>query len=378
MKKIAAILIAGAIGASTIGLAQPAMASPKAGSSCSKVGAVTSKKPTGYLKCVKVSGQRTWLYLQTPKSKSQAQAILKKWTSALDLPDEDLIRRHAGTSPAYVQQRLAAAQQQRDTIAAQSNSAEAQVNALRNEIDGLPDRVASAQQAVADTEGRLAKPKADYQSALSLENLAYSEFAYWEDAKVAYIGCQILEDFGFGGSCGYFNDSAYSSARYQYNLAKSKTDAAKAAYDAAYKEYEAKYNIYKALYDRQQVAQGELASASANAQTLAANLEASEGHLAASHDANGYLQDVTFKLSQYETVLAKYNKVATTKLSGDWQKTFAAAALSRGVADALRRNIVQSFLAFRSLTPDLPDPQPETVQEPPVASDPPAAEPAEQ
>jgi hypothetical protein len=312
---------------------------------------------------VSVAGEKLWLYLQTPATKEQANETLKKWSRDLALPNEEIVRLHIASSQAYVQQRLTAAQQQRDTLSAQSTSANDTVSALKNEIGGLPDRVASAKQTTADAEAKLAQPKAAYQSALTQENIAYSEYSYWENASYAHTACIVLEMWGMGGPCGRFNDSAFSSARFRYNSAKAQSDTAKAAYNAVYKDYEAKYNVYKSLFDRQQTVQAELAANDANARTLTTNLQAAEGHLTASHDVTDLLNAVTLKAAQFDSAKSRLTGSAQKGVQGDWKKSFASVALSRAILDSLRSSIVSDFTSFRAQTPDLPDPQKEPEPE---------------
>lgn len=355
--KVIALAASAATVASLLVISSPVHASTTIGEDCPKVGQVKSGSAAkGRLMCLKVAGIQRWAFVPGATTAQSAQAQIRKWVQEPPIPNEDVIRLHLQHSPAYVQQRLAQAQADRDMAVQQLASAQQQETALTAEQSDLPSRVAQAAQASKDAEAKLAGPKAAYTSAASNLSRLDSELARLETSRAAHLACKILEMFGMGGPCGPSNDSYYFSIKSQHSSATSQANAAWATYSTLYNDYKAKYDAYKALFDRQNAIGADLAALGAQQASFKTAVDQAEGHLQASHEVNSALTDIAALLAQYDSAKAQLTALADKKLPSAWEGQFNQAARLRGVMEAARVQLAERFAEFRMLTPDLPDP----------------------
>ena len=382
MRKTRQVVISVLAAGLTMGVLQaPAQAATKAGDDCKRIGQSKSVKSTkGKLLCLRVAGQRTWVFVPKSSSKARAEKMAKGWQRQAELPNESALRYFAASSDAYVTERLTLAQQGRDELAQRAAALSSQQAALQSELTNLPSQVSAASVAAQTAESKLEEPLQAAQSASSSASLLASEYARLEGEMGAHIGCRVLEDFGFypPGSCGYFDQSYYNSVRSRYNAAQARADSLWANYRSAYNDYKAKYDEYKRLYDRQAAAQNELNETGAELANVNGALAAAEAHLAASHDTNGQLQDLKVTLARWDSTNTKLRQLASKKLRGNWESQFERMARLAGIAQLHRKNLLDTFIVFRGLTADLPDPpvstppeeQAETEAEDPSSSEP--------
>lgn len=343
------------------GLDVPASAATKAGDACKKVGqtkSLTSNK--GELVCLKVAGARTWVYVPLAESKAQATNKSNDWRRPASLPNEDSIRHFAASSDSYINERLAGAQQTRDQLSNQFAALEVQRNSLQSEISSLPGKISQAQSNYQQAQSALDEPKRAYTSAASQAAVLNSQYSSAYSNRVAYIGCKTLEMFGYRapGDCGVSNDSYYFSIKAQYEAAQARADSLYATYSAKYNDYKAKYDEYKRLYDRQAAAQSDLNATNAELGAVNAILGSAEAHLKASHDANGQLQALRAGLARWDASTSKLEQLAGKKLSANWEPQYQRLARLFGITQLHRASVIDTFANFRSLTGDLPDPQP--------------------
>lgn len=347
------------------GLHSPASAATKAGDTCKKVGQTKSlTNNRGELVCLKEAGARTWVYVPLAKNKKQATKKSKDWRSPASLPSEDTIRHFAANSDSYINERLAGAQQTRDQLSNQFAALEAQRNSLQSEISSLPGKVSQAQSNYQQAQSALDEPKRAYTSAFSQAAVLNSQYTSAYSDRVAYIGCKTLEMFGYRapGDCGASNDSYYFSIKAQYEAAQARADSLYATYSAKYNDYKAKYDEYKRLYDRQAAAQRDLNATNAELGVVNASLGSAEAHLKASHDANGQLQALRAALARWDASTSKLEQLASKKMSANWEPQYQRLARLSGMTQLHRASVIDTFANFRSLTGDLPDPQPATAE----------------
>ena len=323
---------------------------------CRKVGAtqVTSK---GLLSCMNVSGVRIWIFTPLPKSIAEAKKLVSSWdTSAL--PADSIIRFHARSSDGYVQQRLTLAQQKRDSLVGMKASLTARITALQAEIRALPSQISVAQTASQTASSNLEAPKREYQALSSQANIYYSQYSSLDSARISHLGCEILEMFGYGGSCGTFNEAAYYSAKTQYELANSRADAAYAIYTGLFNDYKAKYDTYKALYDRQATAQSELGVATNQGNEADAGIPGAEAHLEASHSVIADLRLLQASITLADSAGVQLQELVQKPLSANWKKEFDRLARMNAIRLFHQGNVEDTFSSFRTMTPDLLDPEP--------------------
>lgn len=371
---VAALALSGGI--------SPAQAATKAGDTCKKIGQSKSVKSSkGELVCLKVAGQRTWVFVRSADTKGRAIKSARAWREPAELPNEGVIRHFARNSDAYVSERLAVAQQDRDQLAQQVAALTNQRSALESEISGLPSQVSQAQTVYQQAEAALDEPKRAYQSAASEAAVLDSQYTSAYNNYLAHISCVTLETFGFGGPCGYFDSAGYSSIKFRFEAAQARADSLWAAYSAAYSNYKAKYDEYKRLYDRRADASNELNATNAELASVNGALGAAEAHLASSHDTNGHLQNLRVTLARWDQASTKLQQLASKGLSGKWKSQYERMARLAGISQLHRADVVEAFANFRALTTDLPDPLPTSVpseETEPVRSDAPSSGPATQ
>lgn len=329
---------------------------------CRKVGAtqVTSK---GLLSCMNVSGARIWISTPLPKGIAEAKKLVSAWdTSAL--PTDSIIRFHARSSDDYVQQRLTLAQQKRDALVGMKASLTARISALQSEIGALPSQISVAQVASRTALSNLETPKREYQTLTSQANIYYSQYARLDSARISHLGCKILEMFGMGGSCGTFNESAYYSAKTQYELAKYRADTAEANYNRLFNDYKVRYDAYKALFDRRATAQSELSVATNQGNEVEAGIPGAEAHLKASHAVIADLRLLQSSITLADSAGVQLQELVQKPLGANWKKKFDRLARVNAIRLFHQGNVDDTFSSFRTMTPDLLDPEPEV---PPTA-----------
>lgn len=324
---------------------------------CRKVGA-TQVTPKGLLSCVNVSGERIWISTPLPKGIAEARKLVSSWdTSAL--PTDSIIRFHARSSDGYVQERLTLAQQKRDALVELKASLTAQISALQAEIRDLPGRISAAYATSQTASSNLETPKREYQTLSSQANIYYSRYASLDSARISHLGCKILEMFGHGGPCGTFNESAYYSAKTQYELAKNRADTAFANYTRLFNDYKGKYDAYKALYDRQATAQTELNAATNQSNEADAGIPGAEAHLKASHSVIADLRLLQSSITLADSAGVQLQELVQKPLGANWKKEFDRLARMNAIMLFHQRNVHNTFSSFRTMTPDLLDPEPE-------------------
>ena len=329
---------------------------------CRKVGA-TQVTPKGLLSCMNVSGERLWISTPLPKGIAEAKKLVSSWdTSAL--PTDSIMRFHARSSDGYVQQRLTLAQQKRDALVGMKASLTARISALQAEIRDLPGRTSAAYATSQTASSNLEAPKREYQALSSQANIYYSQYASLDTARIYYLGCRIQLMFGSVGSCSPFNESAYYSAKTQYELAKNRADTAYANYTRLFNDYIGKYDAYKALFDRQATAQSELNAATNQSNEADAGIPGAEAHLKASHSVIAELGLLQSSITLADSAGVQLQELIQKPLGANWKKEFNRLARMNAIMLFHRGNVDDTFSLFRSLTPDLLDPEPEV---PPTA-----------
>ena len=240
----------------------------------------------------------------------------------------------------------------------------ARISALQAEIRDLPGRTSAAYATSQTASSNLEAPKREYQALSSQANIYYSQYASLDSARISHLGCKILEMFGHGGPCGTFNESAYYSAKTQYELAENRADTAYANYTRLFNDYKGKYDAYKALFDRQATAQSELNAATNQSNEADAGIPGAEAHLNASHSVIAELRLLQSSITLADSAGVQLQELIQKPLGANWKKEFDRLARMNAIMLFHRGNVDDTFSLFRTLTPDLLDPAPEV---PPTA-----------